>query len=419
MTRPRTIVLVLATATATYLTAFSLTVQGQSGITEAPAGFDNRTNGFETQAQFNADRGVFEERDDIAKGLGPVYNAQSCTECHQNPVTGAGSQISELRAGHLDAAGNFVDAPGGSLINDRATNAAIQERVPGTENIRTLRMSTSVLGEGFVEAVNSNTLIAIANAQPGQSNGQIAGLFIQVPVLEAPGSVRGGRFGWKNQNASLLSFAADAYLNEIGITNRLLLTENTSMGNSIAAFDPVSDTTLCTDGSGRICGEDADQDIEAFARFMRSTKAPPRDTVLAATGNAVAGSNLFNAIGCNICHVTSITTSSPGTSINGGALTVAAALGNKIIHPYSDYLLHDIGTGDGVVQNGGPATRNRLRTQPLWGVRTHDRHMHDGATVTFDAAIQRHAGEATGVRSNYNSLTTTQQNQIITFLKSL
>jgi CxxC motif-containing protein (DUF1111 family) len=348
-----------------------------------------------------------------------VYNAQSCTECHQNPVTGAGSQISELRAGHLDSAGNFVDAPGGSLINDRAINASIQERVPGAENIRTLRMSTNVLGDGFVEAINSNTLIAIANAQPGQSNGQIRGQFIQVPVLEAPGSMRGGRFGWKNQNASLLSFAADAYLNEIGITSRLLLTENTSMGNSVAAFDTVSDATLCADGSGRICGEDEDQDIEAFARFMRSTKAPPRDTVLAATANARAGSTLFNAIGCNICHVTSITTSSPGTVINGGALTVAAALGNKIIHPYSDFLLHDIGTGDGIVQNGGQATRNKLRTQPLWGVRTHDRHMHDGATVTFNEAIQRHAGEAAFVTSNYNSLSTTQQNQIITFLKSL
>ena len=268
MKHPRTIVLVLAAATATYLTAFSMTIQGQSGATEAPAGFDNQTNGFESQPDFLADQAVFEERDDIAKGLGPVYNAQSCAECHQNPVTGAVSQISELRAGHLDSAGNFVDAPGGSLINDRAINAAIQEHVPGAENIRTLRMSTNVLGDGFVEAINSNTLIGFANAQPGQSNGQIRGQFIQVPVLEAPGNVRGGRFGWKNQNASLLSFAADAYLNEIGITSRLLLTENTSLGNSVAAFDPVPDTTLCADGSGRICGEDADQDIEAFARFM-------------------------------------------------------------------------------------------------------------------------------------------------------
>ena len=419
MKRPNAIVLALVAATATYLSTFSLTVKGQIGATEAPAGFDNVTNGFTSQADFDADRAVFEERDEIAKGLGPVYNAQSCAECHQSPVTGAGSQVSELRAGHLDGAGNFVDAPGGSLINDRAINAAIQELVPGAENIRTFRMSTNALGDGFVEAINSNTLLAIANAQPGQSNGQIAGQFIQVPVLEAPGNVRGGRFGWKNQNSSLLSFSADAYLNEVGITNRLLLTENTSMGNSVAAYDTVSDTTLCADGSGRICGEDPEQDIEAFARFMRSTKAPPRDTALAATADAIAGSNLFNAIGCNICHVTSITTSSVGTVINGGALTVDAALGNKIIHPYSDFLLHNIGTGDGIVQNGGPATRNKLRTQPLWGVRTHDRHMHDGATLTFNESILRHAGEAAGVTANYQSLSTTQQNQIITFLKSL
>ena len=420
MTRPRAIVLMLAAATGAYLTAFSMTVQGQSGATEAPAGFDNLTNGFEPQADFDADRAKFEERDDIARGLGPVYNAQSCAECHQNPVTGAGSQIAELRAGHLDVFGTFVDAPGGSLINDRAINAAIQERVPGAENIRTLRMSTNLLGDGYVEAINSNTLVAIANAQPGQSSGQIAGQFIQVPVLEAPGAVRGGRFGWKNQNSSLLSFAADAYLNEIGITNRLLLTENTSLGNSVAAYDQVSDSTPCAaDPLGRICGEDPEQDIEAFARFMRATKAPPRDTVLAATANAIAGANLFNSIGCNICHVTSITTAAPGTSINGGALTVAAALGNKIIHPYGDFLLHDIGTGDGIVQNGGQATRNKVRTQPLWGVRTHDRHKHDGTSLTFDGAIQRHAGEAAFVRSNYNSLSTTQQNQIITFLKSL
>src|SRR3954471_20302967 len=419
MKRPHTIVLVLVSATAAYLASFSLTVQGQSGATQAPAGFDNLTNGFSTQAQFDADRATFEERDEIADGLGPVYNAQSCAECHQSPVTGAGSQVSELRAGHLDVFGNFVDAPGGSLINDRAVNARIQERVPGTEDIRAFRMSTNVLGDGFVEAINSNAIIAIANAQPGQSSGQIAGQFIQVPVLEAPGNVRVGRFGWKNQNSSLLSFSADAYLNEVGITNRLLLTENTSLGNSVAAFDPVPDTALCADGSGRICGEDSDQDIEAFARFMRSTKAPPRDTALAATADAIAGSNLFNAIGCNICHVTSITTSSAGTSINGGALTVSAALGNKIIHPYSDFLLHNIGTGDGIVQNGGASTRNKVRTQPLWGVRTHDRHMHDGATLTFSESILRHGGEATFVINNYRSLNATQQNQIVTFLKSL
>src|SRR6266849_11060732 len=98
--------------------AFTRTVEGQ-GATEAPRGFDNLFNGFGSQTQFDADKTTFEERDDIAKGLGPVYNAQSCAECHQNPVTGGISQITELRAGSFNGF-NFVDHPGGSRINDRA-----------------------------------------------------------------------------------------------------------------------------------------------------------------------------------------------------------------------------------------------------------------------------------------------------------
>ena len=149
---------------------------------------------------------------------------------------------------------------------------------------------------------------------------------------------------------------------------------------------------------------------------MRATKAPPRGPI---NSNTNAGAGLFNSIGCSICHVSSITTATPGTSINGGALLVSAALGNKTIHPYSDFLLHDVGTGDGVVQNGGQSTANKLRTIPLWGVRTHDRLMHDGATLTLDDAIRRHAGEATFVTNNYRSLSQTQQDQIVAFLKSL
>src|SRR5258708_16522364 len=128
MRHPRAAVLSVTLSSAAYVLSFSLVVQGQTGPSDAPAGFDNQTNGMISQTDFDAAKLVFEERDDIAKGLGPVYNAQSCAECHQSPVTGAIAQISELRAGHLDAGGNFVDAPGGSLINDRATDASIQER---------------------------------------------------------------------------------------------------------------------------------------------------------------------------------------------------------------------------------------------------------------------------------------------------
>ncbi|HVF58114.1 MAG TPA: di-heme oxidoredictase family protein [Pyrinomonadaceae bacterium] len=400
-------------------TASRFTVHSQ---TEAPAGFNSLTNNFTNQTTFDANRVVFEEIDLIADGLGPVYNAQACSECHQSPITGGISQITELRAGHNDAFGNFVEAAGGSLINDRATNASIQELVKGGETIRTFRTSLNVLGDGFVEAIDSNTLSNIAANQPAQSGGAISGRFIQVPVLEANGALRGGRFGWKNQHASLLSFASDAYLNEQGITNRLNLTENTSLGTFVgfgSGFDPVPDNAPCADIPNTICGEDPEDDIAIFAAFMRATRVPPRDTAIANSADGVAGSNLFNQVGCNICHVRSITTSPAGTVINGGALTVPAALGNKIIHPFGDFLLHDVGTGDGIVQNGGAATANEMRTPPLWGMRTRNRLMHDGASLLRGDAILRHAGEATNVINNYRALTTTQKNQLITFLNSL
>jgi CxxC motif-containing protein (DUF1111 family) len=400
---PTRVLVAVAVSALALPSGWSGIVHGQAA-TEAPTGFDNLTNGFTDQATMDLNRGIFEENEANEDGLGPVFNATSCAACHQSPVTGGISQITELRAGHFNGV-NFVDHPGGSLINDRAINAAVQERVIEGNEVVTFRTSTNVLGNGFVEAIDSNTLAAIANGQPAAMRGQ----FIQVPVGEAtvPGSRRGGRFGWKNQHASLVSFAADAYLNEMGITSPLQPTENTSNGNSVAAFDAVADP------------EDEGEDVEAFANFMRATKAPPRDTTLAATADAVAGSNLFNQVGCNICHVRNITTAPAGTVINGGALTVPAALGNKIIHPFSDFLLHNVGTGDGIVQNGGQSTRSKLRTPPLWGSRTRPRLMHDGNSLTRNDAILRHAGEATSVINSYRALTAAQKNQLITFLNSL
>jgi CxxC motif-containing protein (DUF1111 family) len=377
----------------------------QSAPSEAPPAFDGQqhllTNGFEDQVSFDADRGNFEQVEQRPDGLGPVYNAQSCAECHQNPVSGAISQITELRAGHFDGV-NFIDHPGGSLINDRAINPDFQERVLGGNEVRTFRTSLNTLGDGFVEAIDSNTLVAISSRQPFGMQGQ----FIQVPVLEAGGLVRGGRFGWKNQHASLLSFAADAYLNEIGITNRFFPVDNTSNGRVVD--DGVPDP------------EDKNNDIDAFARFMRSTGVPPRDNVLAATPDARAGSGLFDQIGCVNCHVRNIVTAPAGTVINRGALTVPPSLGNKLIHPFSDFLLHDVGTGDGIVQNGGQSTRLKVRTPPLWGMRSRARLMHDGASLTRNEAILRHGEEAEPVILNYfYNLTIAQKNQLITFLNSL
>jgi CxxC motif-containing protein (DUF1111 family) len=379
--------------------------QGRNS-TEASTGFDNRTNGLTDQATFEADRAVFEEAETIEEGLGPVFNARGCAECHSNPVIGGNSQIVELRAGHFDGK-QFVEHPGGSLIQERAIDAAIQEYVLHEYEVRTFRLSPSILGAGFIEAISSQTLADIASDQPSLSEGRIAGQLIKVPVLEGDNALRAGRFGWKNQHASLISFAAEAYLLEIGITSPLQPTESTSIDHSVEAFDVVPDP------------EDDGEDIENFARFMRATKAPPRDAELAMTPDAQAGEQIFQQIGCAICHVPTIITAQAGTVINGGAFTVPEALGNKIIHPFSDFLLHDVGSGDGIVQNGGQGTRNKIRTAPLWGLRTRSRFMHDGLSLTPTDAILRHAREALGVIDQYRGLSTTEKDQLLAFLRSL
>lgn len=389
------------------MAALSSRSVGSQSFREAPAGFDNSTNGHSEQATYDGDRDTFAEQEKVEDGLGPVYNAQSCGECHQNPVTGGASQVSVMRAGHNDPQGNFVEAPGGSLIHDRAIDPRAQETIPQRENIRTFRASLSVLGDGYVEAIEDRTFIDIANRQARDSRGQIMGQIIQVPLLEAPGLTRAGRFGWKNQHASLQSFSADAYLNEMGITSALLPTENTSLGRSVTEYDKVADP------------EDDGVDLNKFTRFMRSTKVPPRDNQLANTPDAQMGSMLFDQVGCALCHTRSITTAPPGTYLNGGTFVVSEALGNKVIHPFSDYLLHDVGTGDGIVQNGGPETAKKIRTAPLWGLRTRTRLMHDGQSLTPQDAILRHAGEASFVIGNFNRLAPPQRNQLLTFLRSL
>jgi CxxC motif-containing protein (DUF1111 family) len=260
---------------------------------------------------------------------------------------------------------------------------------------------------------------------------------IKVPVLETapnsdptqpfPGRFRIGRFGWKDQHASLLSFSGDAYLNEVGITNFLILNENSSLGRSVAAFDPKPDPSPN--------GEDDMQDILEFADFMRSTKAPPLDQDIKTQFSTdwTAGRDLFMSLppapgervdpppvmGCSICHIPAIVTVKPCTVINGGKFTVPIELGNKVFRPFGDFLLHDVGTGDGIVQNGGQKTRLRVRTAPLWGVRTRDRLMHNGETFTFKDAILLHGGEATIITNRFQHLTTLQKKQLIIFLESL
>jgi CxxC motif-containing protein (DUF1111 family) len=390
---------------------------GRTSVSEAPAGFDNQTNGFNEQGMafedinednvvalrsFNDNRFIFEEVETIPDGLGPTYNAQSCRECHQNVVTGGASQVAEHRTGRVEN-NQFFESLGGSLIQSRATYPEILERVAVDDQVRTFRISTNTLGNGFVESVSNSTLLAIRDRQPEG----LRGTALMVPVLEGNGNARIGRFGWKSQHASLESFSADAYLNEMGITSPLFPEENTAGGADVSQYDPVADP------------EDDGVDIVAFANFMRSTKAPSRGPINAAV---LSGERLFDQIGCAVCHVPSITTAAPGTVINGGAFTVPDALGNKTIHPYSDFLLHNIGTGDGIPflpTAEFASTANQIRTAPLWALRTRNRLMHDGLTFTKQEAIRRHGGQAASVTRRYNALTTAQKNQLLAFLDSL
>ena len=389
-------------------------------VSEAATGFDNQSNGVDPQGpdfklingdnvqvlrSFNDNRFVFEEFETIADGLGPTYNAQSCRECHQNVVTGGSSQVAEHRTGRQEH-GVFFESLGGSLVHSRGTHADVVELVSDQDDISTFRLSSNILGDGYVEVIANETLLAIRDRQPPA----IRGTAVIVPVLEAGSAARVGRFGWKSQHASLHSFAADAYLNEMGITSPLFPEENTSSGRFVGfgtIYDPVDEP------------EDDGDDVQAFANFMRATKAPPRGAV---TSDVLAGEQLFRDLGCAGCHVPTIRTARPGTVINGGAFVVPEALGNRLVHPYSDFLLHDIGTGDGIPVLPDPGyaqTARQFRTAPLWGLRTRNRLMHDGLSFTLRDTVARHSGQAITSRRAFEARSTVEQDQLIAFLKSL
>jgi CxxC motif-containing protein (DUF1111 family) len=195
-------------------------------------------------------------------------------------------------------------------------------------------------------------------------------------------------------------------INEMGITSRL---------------KPVDMTAVCkvTKDPEDTPDELGMANIDHFAQFIRGTKVPPRDATVASTPDAQAGQQVFESIGCNICHIESMTTAAAGTVLNGGTFTVPDALGSKIIHPFGDFLLHDIGTGDGIVQAGPQDTAPKLRTAPLWGLRMKARFMHDLASLTVEEAIVRHGGEARHVQRRFRGLTVAEKQELITFLKSL
>jgi CxxC motif-containing protein (DUF1111 family) len=340
----------------------------------------------------------FQDVDTAASGLGPVFNNVSCVACHSTPAPGGTSKIFETRFGRL-VNGQFdpLAQLGGSLLQDHAIDPAGQESLPPEANIVAHRMTTPLYGVGLIEAIpDIEILFNAVLRRPDGISGR-ASIITDV----ASGRSRVGRFGWKAQQATLLAFAGDAYLNEMGITNRLFPTENAPMGNQalLAELDTVADPEDTTDpATGKA-------DIDRFADFMRLLAPPP---TLPLNATAKAGRNLFAQVGCSNCHTPAMATGP----------NPIAALDRKVVPLYSDLLLHDMGSlGDGIAQ--AAASPREMRTPPLWGLRARGPYLHDGRAPTVEAAILMHDGEAAITRDRYAGLSAAQKAALLQFLGAI
>jgi CxxC motif-containing protein (DUF1111 family) len=349
-------------------------------------------------AAFNNGRREFQSVERPQDGLGPIFNRDSCAACHNGPVLGGSSNITTTRFGRVT---NGVFDPltslGGSLLQERAISQDGLERVPSQANVTALRQTTPLFGLGLIEAIPDATILKGVRKQPVDGVLGKASMVADV----ATGKTLVGRFGWKAQQATLLAFSGDAYLNEMGITNRLFPTENAPNGNQalLKKLDTVKDPEDKPDPNTGKAG------IDLNADFMRLMGPPPPKAL---TASNAFGGKFFIDGGCANCHTPSMTT---------GPSTVAA-LSSKTVMLYSDLLLHDMGSlGDGIVQgNAGP---REMKTAPLWGVSASAPYLHDGRARTLDDAIRAHDGEGKASRDRYLKLTTDQQSLLFDFLNSL
>ncbi|OYW73770.1 MAG: hypothetical protein B7Z37_20270 [Verrucomicrobia bacterium 12-59-8] len=340
----------------------------------------------------------FEDTETEAGGLGPIFNRDSCVTCHSAPATGGAGIINVTRFGRTD--GGVFDplaTLGGSLQQEMEISSVLHEVVPPEANVVAQRNSTPLFGLGLIEAIPDHEILRNVRRMP------LDGVLGKVSKVAdaATGRMLIGRFGWKAQQATLLSFAGDAYLNEMGITSRLFPVENAPNGNTqlLAQYDTIADPEDVVDpATGR-------GDIDRVADFMRFLGAPPR---LPPAHGAAAGHSVFQATGCAVCHVPLMITGP----------NKIAALHQQEVWLFSDLLLHDMGTlGDGIAQ--GTADVRDMRTAPLWGLRASAPYLHDGRAQTIDAAIKAHDGEAKASRDRYQKLSKQQVQQLLDFLLSI
>ncbi len=340
----------------------------------------------------------FEDPETEASGLGPIFNRSSCVTCHSAPATGGASAINVTRFGRTEnGVFNPLASLGGSLQQEMEINSVLHEVVPPQANVVAHRNSTPLFGLGLIEAIPDDEILRNVRRTP--FDGVLGKLSKAADA--ATGKTLIGRFGWKAQQATLLSFAGDAYLNEMGITSRLFPVENAPNGNTqlLAQYDTVVDPEDVVDpATGR-------GDIDRVADFMRFLGAPPRPPL---SNSAAMGRSVFQNTGCAVCHVPLMMTGP----------NKIAALDRQEVWLFSDLLLHDMGTlGDGIAQ--GTADVRDMKTAPLWGLRASAPYLHDGRAVTIDDAIKAHDGEAKASKDRYMKLSKQQVQQLIDFLMSI
>ena len=341
----------------------------------------------------------FKEVDTVASGLGPIFNDVSCVACHSAGGIGGGSGKFVTRYGRTE---NGVFDPlasqGGSLLHQRAINPRLREVIPAAANTIARRLTTPLFGLGLVEAIPDSAILE--NELRVKADG-VKGRASRVTDI-ASGLSRVGRFGWKAQHATILSFTADAYQNEVGVTNRYFPTENAPNGNTELLAQFIDINAPFDDQPDPVTRR---SDIDRLTDFI-TMLAPPPTKVL--TRNGVVGQGVFQRIGCAECHQKQM--------ITGPSLV--EALNHKPVVLWSDLLLHDMGTlNDGIAQGG--TTAHEMRTPPLWGLRFHKPYLHDGRAPSLDAALRSHDGEAAKARDRYLGLPATDKGALLEFLNSL
>ena len=343
----------------------------------------------------------FTEVETAEDGLGPAFNGASCAVCHSVPAIGGAGVVAEVRAARRDEHGEFVAlAPtSGSLFQIFSIPThTCQPVIPPEANVISRRVPIPLFGAGLVEAIPDETLLALDDAGDRDRDG-ISGRAAVITDI-ATGRRRVGRFGWKSQQATLLAFGADAYRNEMGITNDLF-PEELAFGISreqMKLCDRIPDPEDQPDRRTRRRGID---NFEAFMKFLAPPGRGPIDETVR------AGEALFSAVGCASCHVPSLQTGPDPNPL----------FHRKVVPLFSDLLLHDIGTGDGIRQEA--AEPQEFRTPALWGLRLRRPLLHDGTAATIEDAIGHHGGEASAGLQRFLALPDDQRALLLAFLKSL